>query len=385
MKRNPTNTIGIAVIGCGGRQRTLLKTLLADSPQLKVVGFLDPSEAAIAEAQAVCGGNVPVCESFDALLADDAVDWVMIGTPNFLHCEQSVAAMRAGKHVFCEKPLATTIDDCLLIDRVRTETGARFVMGFNMRYSPHYRKLHEIIRNGDIGDVINFEMNETLSFNHGSHTSQGWRGQRATSGSMLLEKCCHDIDIANWLADSLPARVASFGGRNFFRPEYAGQIERIGPDPATGTPAFHRHNRRKLHSPFNNDHDVFDNQVVIIEYTNGMRMSFFLNCMAAHQQRRSFICGSEGSIVADALRGEVRVRPLGWNQPEIHYDTHGKGGHGGADPILTDQLARCMLDGEEPKVSLREGLISAVTCLAIDQAAETHQVVELEPLWAKLG
>ena len=95
-------------------------------------------------------------------------------------------------------------------------------MGFNLRRSPHYRKLKALLNDGVIGDVVSMDFNETLDFNLGGYIFGDWRRLRENSGPFLLEKCCHDIDLANWMLDSQATRVASFGGLNFFVPENEG-------------------------------------------------------------------------------------------------------------------------------------------------------------------
>src|SRR5206468_7637583 len=136
------------------------------------------------------------------MLADPSVSWIMIGSPNNLHCKHAVAALRAGKHVFCEKPLATTLDDCLAIRDAVHASGRQFVVGFTLRYSPFYREVQRLVASGTIGKLISFEFNETLEFNHGGYIHGDWRRLTRLSGGHLLEKCCHDIDIANWIVGS---------------------------------------------------------------------------------------------------------------------------------------------------------------------------------------
>lgn len=381
-----SSTVGIGMIGCGGRQQALARTLLADRDGLRVVALCDPSEEAINATQRLCSHDAKVYGDITDLIADPEVDWVMIGTPNSLHREQAIAAMEAGKDVFCEKPLATTFEDCIAMRDVHQRTGKKFFIGFTLRYSPHYTRLQQLIAEGAVGQIISMELNETLGFNHGGFIHQDWRRLTRFGGPLLLEKCCHDIDVANWLTDSLPTRVASFGGCNFFRPENAHHIDRVGPKPGTGEPPFMTHNKRpNVTNPFVADKDVVDNQVVIMEYANDVRATFFFNCSTGMPQRRAHICGTEGTLVADALRGEIQIDRIAWDEPTvIHHSKTGGGGHGGADPKLTDWLAQCMLEDAAPPSTLAEGLTSAVVCFAIDQAMNEHTVVDLRPWWEQL-
>lgn len=376
----------IGLIGCGHRLRGLANSLLSGRDELRVTAVCDTDAEAKRAARELCNPEAKEYDDHRALVADAEVDWVMIGSPNALHREHAVAAMEAGKDVFCEKPLATTLEDCIAMREAHQRTGRRFFIGFTLRYSPHYTRLQQLIADGAIGEILSMEMNETLHFNHGSFMHQDWRRLREYGGPFLLEKCCHDMDIANWLTGSLATRVASFGGRNFFLPENAHHMERVGPHPRSGAPAFRSFNRRQdLKNPFTIDQDVIDNQVAIVEFANQVRMTFFLHCTAAQPQRRSYICGSEGTIDADARAGTIHLKRIGWEEPTLVYDTRSTGGHGGSDPVLTDYLAQCMLEGADPRSGLDEGFKSAITCLGIDEAMTGGQVVDLRPKWEALG
>lgn len=84
------------------------------------------------------------------------------------------------------------------------------------------------MQQGKIGDIISLEFNETLDFNHGGYIMGDWRWLTKYAGSHLLEKSCHDIDLVNWMVNSRAKRVPLFGGLNFFKPENAYCIEKLG-------------------------------------------------------------------------------------------------------------------------------------------------------------
>src|SRR4051794_32755368 len=220
----------IGAIGCGSRIRhlgALLREVAEEHAHFAYVS--DPSQASVSQAMQMLGGPVAVSD-YRQMLDDPAVSWVMIGSPNHLHAEHAIAALRAGKHVFCEKPLATTIEDCLAIRDALQQTDRQFVVGFTLRYSPLYREVHRLASSGVLGKIVSLEFNETLSFNHGAYIMGDWRRLTSLSGGHLLEKCCHDIDIVNWILNSRVIRAASFGGLSFFTPQNGGQIARIGKD-----------------------------------------------------------------------------------------------------------------------------------------------------------
>ena len=371
--------VGIGIIGCGGRMLDVAKQVLAQSDELRFATIYDPNEAAVQQARDVLSSEARAYDDYRGVVNDAAVDWVMIGSWNCFHAEQSIAALQAGKHVFCEKPLATTLDDCLAIRKACDESGKQFAIGFTLRYSPHCRKVKEILESGAIGDIVSMEFNETLPFNHGGYIHQDWRRKTELAGTHLLEKCCHDLDLVNWYVGSLASRVASFGGLNFFVPHNQFHADRIGLDEK-GRPAY-RGWPLATQCPFTSEKDIVDNQVVIMEFANGVRATFHTNCQAAIAERRMYILGTEGTLRANVFGDKIEVERVGWNPVRNVYDTAQGGGHGGSDPVLVRELAQFMIKGTVSKAGLIEGIKSAITAFGIDQANNEGQVIDMRSLW----
>ena len=358
----------------------IVRRVLARDKRLEVTTIYDPDERSVLSALAQIDSEPTVCQDYRELLSRPEVEWVMIASWNRFHCEQVVDAFGAGKHVFCQKPMAIALDECVQMKEAWRQSGRSFTLGFTLRYSPHYRKIRKLVGNGAIGDVISMEFNETLEFNHGGFIMGDWRRLRANAGTHLLEKCCHDIDLANWIVDSRARRVASFAGLGFFRPENEYHIDRIGPS-SDGKPAYGSWRSLIGKNPFTSDKDIADNQVVVLEYDSGVRATFHTNCNAAIPERRMYIAGTEGAIRADVLSGSIELKRIGWDTPMEDHATGAKGGHGDGDNVLADELVASMIDGTEPSVGVKEGLESTVTCLAIDEAADTGSVVDLSRYW----
>ena len=371
----------IGIIGCGDRVRGVVRQVMRQDPQVRVAAVHDPASQAVAKAREAFGAALTVHDSEAALVQDPEIAWVFIGSYNHVHARQAVAALDAGKHVFCEKPLATTLEDCLAMRDAVRRSGRHLFVGFTLRYAPLYRRLKQLLDDGAIGEPISLEFNETLDFGHGSFIHQDWRRHRRLAGTHLLEKCCHDVDIVNWLLGTRARRVASFGGRDFFTPANAHHVQRVGPRD-DGAPAYHAWGSAKLNSPFTDDKDIVDNQVAIIEFDQQVRATFHTNCHAALPERRLYILGSEGTIRADLLPGLIEHSRIGWEQSKTVYQMHG-GGHGGGDTIMAGELIACMHGRMAPPTSVDDGLASAVTCLGIDEAMDHGRVVDLSPAWAR--
>jgi predicted dehydrogenase len=377
-------TYKIGLIGCGGRLRGLMKEFLTNSEQLKIVAVYDKDERSVAKAKEELNPELVAYDSLDKLVNDPEIEWVMIGSWNCYHREHAIAAFEAGKNVFCEKPLATNLEDCLAIREAWKKSGKKFVIGFTLRYSAHYHKIKELIDNGEIGKLVSVEFNETLGFNHGGYIHGDWRRLEKFAGTHLLEKCCHDIDLANWIFGGRASRVASFGGVDFFKPENAHYIEKVGKDE-NGKDAYCTWPGLVSENPFTSEKDVIDNQIALIEYDNGVRATFHTNCNAGIPERRMYILGTEGAIRADVIPGIIEMQKIGFNEELKKIDAGVSGGHGGGDIILCQKLAETIIDDTVPYTTLEDGLTSAITCFGIDEAMKTGKVIDMNPWWDKAG
>ena len=373
--------IGVAVLGTGGRGRGVVGNLLRDSQGgVEILAAYDPDKTVMAETIEVWKhtGITKACDSLEEAINTPGVEWVMIFSPNVYHKEGILAAFKAGKHVFSEKPLATSIEDCREIYEAHQKSGKLFATGFVLRYAPIYRKAKELLDSGKLGKLIAIDGSENSPPHHGGYIMCNWRRLTRFAGPHILEKCCHDLDLINWFSGSLPSRVASFGGRNFFVPENEKLMEKYGRD--TFCTWWDPH---AISSPFSGDTDLMDNSITIAEFRNGVRVSFMATMSNAIPERRMYFCCSEGTMKLDLYTGKLYYRCLkgeGTMEVEVTGD-----GHGGGDDYIMKELYESMTTGAKPKCSGNEGLESAVYALALDKAAQTRQVVDLEPVWKELG
>lgn len=372
--------IGVAVIGAGGRGRGVTLNLLNDSKrQVKVVSIYDPDKAA-AQSALDCWNDreVKICDTYQEALKSPGVHWVLVFSPNAYHKEHIIAGFKAGKHVFSEKPLATSIEDCQAIYKAHRKTNLIFATGFVLRYAPIYRKAKEILESVKLGKILSIDANENITPEHGGYIMANWRRQTKFAGPHILEKCCHDLDLINWFTESLPSRVAAFGGLDFFVPANQHYVKKYGekifaawPDP------------RRADSPFTSDKDLMDNQVSIMEYRNGIRVMFQATMSNAIPERRMYFSCTEGTMVVELYSGELKYRRIG-DEGLTVMDFAGDG-HGGGDNYIMKELYECMIKHSNPKCSGDEGLTSAVVALAIDRSIRDKSMVNLEPVWQKLN
>ena len=373
--------VGIGLIGAGARSRTVVSGLLKESGgKIRIAAIYDPDPLSLESARSEYGGDWDACGSEEELVSHSGVEWVFIGSPNSQHGRQAVLALEAGRDVFCEKPLATNLEDCLAVRQAVMRSGRAFAFGLVLRYSPHYQKLKELLNSGLVGEILSFEFNETLDFNHGGYIFGNWRRKQAAAGSHMLEKCCHDLDLANWLVDSFPVRAASFGGRRFFIPGNAHHMKRLGLNEK-GQQAYRVWPDPHGVDPFSAGADILDHQVCILEYANQATATFHTNCNAGIPERRFYICGTEGALRADMLNGRVEWRRIGHGTERECMETGVNGGHGGGDEMMACSLARTLIEGDSPLASVEDGIRACVTAFGIDQAVDQGRVIDLGPMW----
>ncbi len=134
--------IGIGLIGCGNMGTSLAKGLLnVDAAQLVAVS--DVNEELAAKASAELGGDAHT--DYKDMLARDDVQGVAIASPQFLHCQMTLDAAAAGKHVFSEKPMATNVADCDKMIQACADAGVKLMIGQVCRFHPVHGKVREIV------------------------------------------------------------------------------------------------------------------------------------------------------------------------------------------------------------------------------------------------
>jgi len=372
--------IKVAVISTGSRSVSVVKHLLEDSNrQVEIAAVYDPDKSEMAYAKGKWESpETKECSSSAEAIAAPGVEWVMVFSPNATHKQYILEAFAAGKHVFSEKPLATSIQDCIEIYDAYRKSGLQFATGFVLRYSPVYRRVRELLDSGKFGKIISIDANENIAPSHGSYIMMNWRRHTALAGPHILEKCCHDLDLINWFVGSKVSRGASFGGKNFFLPENDGLRAKYPGKTFLGWRDPHA-----IETPFNDDNDLMDNQTSIFEYRNQVRVQFQCTMSNAIPERRMYIACSEGTIEVELYSGTVRWKTLG--VPELHEVCFKCDGHGGGDEFIMKELFATMTTGVPPKCSGNEGLESAVLAMGLDTAAKTGQVFDYEPIWRKLG
>ncbi len=193
--------VGVSLVGSGLFATSTLLPALAAAGEASVRRGIVSAQGVSATTAGKAGGFAFAATDIDEVLADAETQAVFLLTRHHLHASQVVAALRAGKHVFVEKPLCLTREELAGIDAARQAHADRLLMvGFNRRFAPLAVKLREFASTGE-PMVLSYRVNA------GFLPPDHWTQDPAQGGGRLVGEGCHFIDFANWMAGEAPVQV----------------------------------------------------------------------------------------------------------------------------------------------------------------------------------
>ncbi len=193
--------IKVGIIGCGMITQTRHAPEYASNPNAEIVGFYDADKDRMLEFT-----KLYTCKGYDSveeLIADEEIEAVSVCSPNFTHAEYSIKALRAGKHVLCEKPIALNLDDSRAMIAEADKAGKILMVGHNQRLLPTHRRAKEVLDSGAIGKLLSFQSNfkhsgpENWSLNR-SKATWFFDKNKAQFGA-LGDLGAHKLDIIRYL------------------------------------------------------------------------------------------------------------------------------------------------------------------------------------------
>jgi inositol 2-dehydrogenase len=194
----------VGLIGVGRMGKVYAEDLIYRVPQANLLAASDIDPAAEAVAREM--GVPKLYPRYEDLIDDKEIDAVVVITPTSTHAEIVIAAAKAGKAIFCEKPLSISLDEAREVERVVAETGAFFHLGFMRRFDRGYRAAKEKIEQGEIGTPILFKASSRDPY----RPSLEYLDPRH-SGGIMIDMGIHDIDLARWMMGEVRS-VYSVGG-----------------------------------------------------------------------------------------------------------------------------------------------------------------------------
>ena len=149
-------------------------------------------------------------------------DVAIITTQDQLHTQPAIKAMEKGYQVLLEKPMATTLSECILLTEIANKTGVELRIAHVLRYTTFFQKIHDLISTGEVGEVMTIDLRENVSYYHYAHSfvRGNWSNLKKSS-PMILAKSCHELDILYWLVGVPAKNISSFGSLLHFQPENA--------------------------------------------------------------------------------------------------------------------------------------------------------------------
>jgi predicted dehydrogenase len=415
--------ITAVVVGAGHRAMLYASYAKLHPDRLRIVGVVEPDPVRRSKAAELYTVPVSACfASVDQLITSPKIaDSVINGTMDDLHVKTTIPLLEAGYHVLLEKPIGVNMKEILELQEVAHRFNRIVMICHVLRYAPFYAAVRKVIEQGEIGKIINVQTAEHVSYHHTavSFIRGKWNNEKNCGSPMLIQKCCHDLDIIAWMmGGARPVKVASFGSLMQFKPEFAPegagkrclvdcQIEDSCAYSARknyldqGLWGFYVWNNEYLGaslteeekwihlrdtSPYGRcvwhcDNDVVDHQSVIMEFEGGATASHNMIGATARPCRTLYIVGSQGEIQGTLEDGHFVIRKpdprkgKSFTEKEITIDVTDDS-HGGGDLLLVEDFVR-VLQGSQPSISytvLDESIYGHVIGFAAEKSRKQQQV-----------
>ncbi|HAI13857.1 MAG TPA: hypothetical protein DCM28_19280 [Phycisphaerales bacterium] len=266
---NSDNLIRVGIAGLGRSGWNIHAKHIQSLPkQYHITAVTDAMQDRLTEANSELG--CAMYTDFNAMLADENVDLIVVATPNPLHTEHSITAMQAGKHVVCEKPFALNVADADRAIATSQESGKILAPFQNRRFEPHFLKVKQLIDSGELGDVLQIRMTW-----HGFTRRWDWQTLKQYGGGLLNNNGAHLIDQAITLLDD-------------------------------DEPQMFVDMKRGLSSG-----DTEDHIKVVMKNKAGMTMDIELTNVSAYEQDRWHICGTNGGLIGNTT--DLQWKTVDWS------------------------------------------------------------------------
>jgi predicted dehydrogenase len=340
----PVNT---GMIGTGNRGSFLLQGVLKQ-PNAKVLAVCDIKPDRLDKAATAAAKDNPATYAdWKKVIERKDIDAVFIATPPYLHSEMAIQAIKAGKNVYCEKPLGITPAQVKALLSAAKGSNKVFVAGQQLRSQKQLGETVRKIREGAIGDVImvKAQRHAAADLAHDG-TSGDWYFDVTKSGGYLIEQSVHNLDLCNWVIGAHPLRACGFGAIVMYKNDPPGRT-------------------------------IFDCGSITYDYPNGVKMSFTQNVFhpasMPHGNQYVFVYGSKGAV--DLMTGTMY--PPGR----------------GAQPVVLaakqqeDEFAHIaafyesIVHGAPPPVDVKGGATAALTAILGHEAMTQEKVVK----WSDFG
>ena len=389
--------VSIVAIGAGNRTHKYLEYVEKHPEEVRLVGVVELNGIRRNKVAERFGLEASQCYvDYHAFFeAPKKADAVMVCTPENMHFEPTMLAIRAGYHVLLEKPIAQTLEECTQIAQAAREQGVLVSVCHVLRYHPYFMKVKELVNSGGLGEIISINHRTSVGVDRTAHgfVRGIWR-KEAVTNPMLMSKCCHDIDFLLWLTKTPCRKLTSFGSLRWFKAKNApeGSAERCidcqvesrcpfsaidlykvrrdwianfdVPEDKTIDDVIEKELCEGLYGRcvYRCDNDVVDHQIVSMEMESEVTINFSMDIFTLKDNRETHISLTEGEIDGDENRLRVR-RFRGAEETVYNFsDLVHQPFHAGADlAIIADFID-----------AIRTGRRDLVT--SIDLSVESHRI-----------
>lgn len=418
------------LIGTGGRAEFFYGAMVEDyRDTCELVAFCDVNQTRMDYSNQLLEEHYDhpkiatyLSSEFETMIEKEKPDIVIVTTVDRTHHTYIIKALELGCDVITEKPMTIDVDKTQQIIDAINRTGQEVRVTFNYRYAPHNTKIRELIRDGVIGDVYSVNFEWALDTQHGADYFRRWHRNKNNSGGLLVHKSTHHFDLVNFWLNTTPETVYATGGLRFYGKENA---------EARGETKFYQRAHGSEYAkddPFaiqleDNDHlkslyldaekddgyqrdqsvfgdgiDIEDTLGVIVTYKNKAILTYSLNAYLPWEGFIVSFNGSKGRIEVEVreqsyinsggLKSDegklkeksVKVLPMFGEPYEVEI-IEGKGGHGGGDPILLQDLFGVPAEDEFNRAASHiDGATSILTGIAGNMSLKTGQAVKLDNL-----
>lgn len=336
--------IGIGIIGCGAITIYRHAPEFSSNPHSKITGYYNPDRQKAEILAARYGGKVYAC--CQEMLEDPLVDAVCICTPNKYHAALSIAAMEAGKHVLCEKPIATTIEEGNSMIEASERTGKILMIAHDLKFEYAHKKAKEILLSGEMGRILSFR----TAFGHGGpenwstdKSMNSWFFKKENTGSGVMgDLGIHKAHLIEWLIDDTVEEVKAFSSSRDKKLENGDFVE------------------------------AYDNSICLLQTKSGI-----IGTLTASW---TYYGGLDKSTVIYCSNGTVEI----YNHPEIplivtkntkekicySFDTQSRSG-------IADSFINSIINGTPPDIPGEEGLRALKVVIACTRAYEENKTAEV--------
>jgi len=419
-------------VGVGSRsilyQEAINKTYAGSC---EMVGYCDVNEGRLRLAQEWgerdTGRVVPIYtgDQFERMIHEQRPDTIIVTTPDATHHGYIVRGMELGCDIITEKPITTTAETCRAVLDAQKRTDRRCRSIFNLRYSPPYVQVKELLMSGAIGDILSVDFHWLLNTMHGADYFRRWHSQKEVSGGLLVHKATHHFDLVNWWLSAIPVSVVANGKRDYYTPKMARRLGLDSPhercltchekdactfyfDLASNSLYKQLYLDNESYDGYYRDRcvwrpdiDIEDCMNLLVRYDDGVMMTYSLNAYNAWEGFHIVFNGTRGRLEHKSVYQQFEnvdgglgtheeigttIIPLRGAPTEVEIAEFA-GDHVGADTLMLEHIFADQ-DSHDPLVQAadqRSGAYSVLTGIAANSSIASGEAVVIDDLVQDIG